>query len=477
MPPGLASLIEGSEGVRAARDALATHDVWLVGGTVRDLIMGRVVEDVDLVVAGDPEPAARLFARAIDGHVFPLSEEFGAWRVIAPGRRWQADVSPIRDGSIDADLAQRDFTINAIAVPLKAGEPLLDPHGGQGDIERKFVRVLGELAYREDPLRTLRMARLACELEFEVEPETSTLARRHAEAITSVAPERAFYELRRLIVSNAALRGLKLMDEAGLIAALLPELEALKGVEQNPYHHLDVWGHTRAVLESLLELERDLEPVFGDAAQAIAMELDRPLADDLTRSQALRLAALIHDVGKPASKTVTEEGRILFWGHDRIGAEISRAVCRRLRTSKALADFLAEITRQHLRLGFLVHERPMSRRHVYRYLRACEPVELEVTILSVADRLATRGARTRQEAVDAHLEVARELAQEALSWRSIGPPLPPVRGDELMRRLGLPPGPVVGELLETLREAVFAGEIHSPEEAIELAATAASSRT
>src|SRR5436190_9831076 len=182
MPPGLASLIEGSEGVRIARAAIATHDVWLVGGTVRDLIMGRRVEDVDLVVAGDPEPAAKLFARAIDGHVFPLSEQFGAWRVIAPDRRWQADVSPVRDWSIDADLAQRDFTINAMAVPLETGEPLLDPHGGRDDIERRLVRVLGERAYREDPLRTLRMARLACELEFEVEPETRTLARRHAQA-------------------------------------------------------------------------------------------------------------------------------------------------------------------------------------------------------------------------------------------------------------------------------------------------------
>src|SRR5206468_3218379 len=118
--------------------------------------------------------------------------------------------------------------------------------------------------------------------------------------------------LRRLIVSSAVMRGLELMDEAWLVGALLPELETLKGVEQNPYHHLDVWGHTIAVLESLLELEHDLEPVFGDAAQAIALELDRPLADDLTRVQSLRLAALIHDAGKPASKTVTDEGRILF---------------------------------------------------------------------------------------------------------------------------------------------------------------------
>ena len=153
-----------------------------------------------------------------------------------------------------------------------------------------------------------------------------------------------------------------------------------------------------------------------------------------------------------------------------------RAACARLRTSGALADFLAEIARHHLRLGFLVHERPLSQRHVYRYLRACEPVEVEVTVLSVADRLATRGARTRQEAVDAHLDVARELAPEALTWRSAGPPDSPVRGDELIARLGLEPGPIVGELIEALREAVFAGEIGSREEAFDLAAAEAASR-
>ena len=137
--------------------------------------------------------------------------------------------------------------------------------------------------------------------------------------------------------------------------------------------------------------------------------------------------------------------------------------------SAALADFLAGIARHHLRLGFLVHERPLSRRHVYRYLTACEPVELEVTVLSVADRLATRGERTRQDAVDAHVELARDLAREALAWRSAGPPQPPVNGEELMLALGLEPGPQVGELLERVREATFAGEVSSREEAIEMA--------
>jgi poly(A) polymerase len=463
-----AALVERSSLLRLARDALRARRAWLVGGTVRDLLAARPVLDVDLVVADDAEPAARELAGAAGAHVFPLSERFGAWRVIAPDRSWQADVTPLRGGSIEVDLGLRDFTVNSMALPLAAGAPLVDPHAGRADLEARRLRVTTDGAYRDDPLRTLRMARLACELGFEVEPRTRALAAEGASGIATVAPERSFYELRRLIVADGVMRGLELMDEVGLVAALLPELEALKGIEQNPYHHLDVWGHTLAVLAALLELERDPEPVFGELAEPIEEELARPLADDLTRAQALRLGALLHDVGKPGTRRVVDK-RILFIGHDQLGAEMSRDFCRRFHASVPLGDFLAAIARHHLRLGFLVHERPLSRRQVYRYLLACAPVEVEVTLLSIADRLATRGERTRDEAVQAHLELARELTAEALRWRAQGAPAAPLRGDELMRELGLAPGPAVGELLELLREATFAGEVTSRAEALAFA--------
>jgi poly(A) polymerase len=462
----VASLLDRSSVLAPMREPLRQHDPWLVGGGVRDLLMGRPLDDVDMVVAGDAQAAAIDLARAVRGHAFSLSERFGAWRVIDRDRRWQSDITPVRGGGIDADLALRDFTINAMAVPLIAGEPLQDPHGGRADLDARVLRVVSERSYADDPLRTLRMPRLACELELEVEQTTRTLAARHAPGIASVSGERVFYELRRLVLCERVLDAIALMDEAGLVAELLPELEQTKGVGQNPYHHLDVWGHTLAVLEATLELERDPERVLGEHTEAVTAELARPLGDELTRGQALRFGALLHDIGKPRTRTVAGE-RVMFLGHDEVGAAMTREVCERLRTSGALADYLAALARHHLRLGFLVHEQPLSRRHVYRYLRACEPVELEVTLLTVADRLATRGERTREEAVQQHLALARGMAGEALAWRA-SPPRPPLRGDDLIRELGLEPGPRVGELLELLREAAFAGEISSREQALEL---------
>jgi poly(A) polymerase len=454
--------------VHVAREAGRGEETWLVGGAVRDLLQGKPVDDVDLATDADPEPLARRMTRAVEGHVFPLSERFGAWRVIAPDRSWQADLTPLRGGSIEADLALRDFSINAMAWPLGNGD-VIDPHGGAADLEAGLLRAVGQRSFADDPLRTMRMARFACELGLQVDQETRRLASAHSPEIGSVSPERVFYEFVRLVCSPAPLRGVELMDEAGLVRELLPELDALKGVEQNPYHHLDVWGHTLEVLEQLLALEADLPAVFGDAAPEIAAELARPLADGMTRGQALRLGALLHDAGKPATRAVNDEGRILFWGHDSVGAQMSIDLVRRFKGSTALGSYLAGLARHHLVLGFMVREAPLPRSHVYRYLRVTAPVALEVTLLSVADRLATRGARTRQAAIDSHLEVARELAAEAVHWRA-APPEPPVRGDELVRELGIAPGPEVGRLLELVTEAVFAGAVSSREDALRLAA-------
>jgi putative nucleotidyltransferase with HDIG domain len=444
-------------------------DGWLVGGAVRDRLLGRPTTDYDVAVAGDPKRLARGLAHFADAHVFRLSEGFGGWRVVARDRSWQLDVLPLAGASIEEDLGRRDLTVNAIAMPIGGADgAYVDPFGGVADLRARRLRTVAPDAFVRDPLRVMRVARLACELGFSVESDTASAARAAAHGLRSVAPERVFAELRRIVIADRALDGLALMAELGATGVVLPELSELRGVEQSHFHHLDVYEHTGAVLAETIALVRDPERCFGEArAEALAGVFAEPLANELTRGQALRFGALLHDIAKPRTRATTAEGRITFVGHDAVGAEVAGAVLVRLRASQRLVEFVADLARHHLRLGFLVHRMPLDRRTIYHYLRACEPVGVDVTVLSVADRLATRG-RGAEAAIARHLEVARIMVDEALAWRA-SPPRPLVRGDELARAVGLRPGPEVGRLLADLEEAMFAGEIASPAQAIEWA--------
>jgi len=439
---------------------------WLVGGAVRDRPLGRDTADYDVVVAGDARGLARRLAARADAHAFGLSESFGAWRVVARDHSWQLDLLPLAGDSIGSDLAQRDLTVNALAQPLQGGE-VVDPFGGVEDLRKRRLRMVAPGAFGSDPLRTLRLVRLACELGFDVDPATSAAARERAPELSQVAPERVFAEFRRIITCDAAVAGIRQMDQLGITDTVLPELVALRGVAQSRFHHLDVYAHTLAVLQETIDLQRERAARIGPRAAEVDAYLRAPLANELTRWQALRLGALLHDIAKPQTRAVTEEGRVTFMGHDTAGADMARAVLSRLRASAKLIDHVAILVLQHLRLGFLVAQRPLSRRAVYRYLRACSPVGVDVTVLSVADRLATRGDRS-EEAIARHLELAEQMVGEALQWAA-APPQPPVRGDQLARALGVKPGPELGRVLAELEEASFAREIESPSEAIERA--------
>ncbi len=450
----------------AARGALAGAEAWVVGGAVRDELLGRETDDVDLVARGDVADLARRLARAAGASAFALSDAFGAWRVSARDRSWQADLMPLEGHTLEDDLARRDFTVNAMARPLAGGD-LVDPFGGHGDLEARHLRMVSGGAFAADPLRVMRLARLAVALGFDVEPATRDEARRTAPRLVEVPGERAFGELKLIVAGEDPVAGLLALDSAGALEAVLPELAAQRGIAQNRYHHLDVHDHTLEVLAQVVALERDPAPLGPQAPAALAV-LAEPLADELTRAQALRFGALLHDAAKPHTRGETSEGRVTFMGHDARGAELAREVLGRLRASQRLREHVAALTLHHLRAGFLVHRRPLSPRDVHAYLRACEPVEVDVTVLSVADRLATRGDRA-DEAIANHLQIARELLGEALRWRADGPPPPLLRGDELAAELGLRPGPEIGRLLRELEAAQFAREIGSREDAVALA--------
>lgn len=461
------------DALEVVRSALRGRKAWLVGGAVRDRELGRASTDVDVVVDGDPGAAARTIAAAARAGgdrvaCFALSDRFGAWRVSMRASDWQVDVEGMRGGSLAADLALRDFTVNAIAEPLDGGEQI-DPLGGREDLRRGRLRRAGPAAFADDPLRVLRLVRVAVELELEPEPETLAAAREQVRALTRVSPERVFLELRRILACDRAVPGLELMERIGATAVVLPELLELRGVQQSRYHHRDVHGHTLEVLQRAVELTgRNGLGVLGEQrADALDALLREPLADGLSRGEALRWGALLHDAAKPATRAVRPlDRRVTFIGHDVLGAQLARDVLARLRTSVRLREHVATLVRWHLRLGFLVHEpQPLARESVFSYLSDCDPVEVDVTLLSVCDRLATRGAKS-ERAIEAHLDLARAMLDDALRWHEQGPPKPLLRGDELAAELQIPLGPRVGELLAELSRAQYAGRVGTREQAL-----------
>jgi poly(A) polymerase len=402
--------------------------------------------------------------------MFALSQEFGAWRVLAPDRAWCIDLNPVRGGSLEADLALRDLTVNAIAEPLGGGEPV-DPTGGREDLAAGRLRMVGPTAFADDPLRVVRLARLALALGFAIDEATARAAREAAPGLEDVAGERVFAELNLLLGHPAAPEGIGLLADVGALRAILPEIAALDGVEQNRYHDRDVLGHTLEVLAQAIAIESDPGAILGaEHADALLAVLGEPLADGLSRAMGLRWGALLHDVAKPATRVMRDDGEVGgFPGHDVEGAEVAREILGRLRASERLRAHVAALTRHHLRLGFLVHSAPLGPRDLYAYLTETEPVEVDVTLLSVADRLATRG-RKSEESIARHVGLAQEVLPAILAWHGGGGrPAPLLRGDELARRLGVLPGPDLGRLLAALSEAQYAGEVTTPEEAVALA--------
>lgn len=452
----------------------AASETWIVGGTIRDAALDRELVDFDLATAADPRRLARELASDLDADIFRMSSEFETWRVLADG--WQADISPLRGPDITSDLGRRDLTVNAMAMPLRAGPEavragaearavLVDPHGGLDDLNRGVLRAVSDRSFTSDPLRLLRLARFTSQFGLEVEPETEALARAAASRAAEPAGERQFAELRALICGPDPLAGLAVSERLGLTAAVLPELDALHGIAQSGNHHLDTYEHTTEVLRRWLAIEADLSDYVGDAAPGVAAAISEPLADDLSRREGIRFSAIWHDIGKPATRT-ERAGWVSFKGHDRVGAEMISSLCARLRTSRRFAAYQAALCRHHLVLGFMVKDRPLPPRRVWEYLSACGSEALDVTLLTIADRLSAQGGGVPPEAIEGHLELAAEMTAAALEIERGGPPVPLLRGGEVEELCGIEPGPRLGRALQELMAAQYAGEVHSREGAV-----------
>jgi len=471
--------------------------IYLVGGAVRDAFLKRQSYDLDFVTPGDSMKIARKLADDLGAAYFPLDSERKVARVVLKARDdlsipgahpLRVDFSAFQGVDLISDLQRRDFTINAMALEIHHLETLIDPTGGAADLKSKCLRACSASSFLDDPVRILRAGRFSVDLDLKVQSDTLRLMREAKLHLPDVSPERVRDELFRILIISHPASSLRILDKLEVLEYILPEVCLLKDELQSPPHVMDVWNHTLDSINRLESLLDVLAPEYnpdkasnltlgmvvvhlGRFRQKLADHLNNALNPDRPHRGIIFLAALYHDVGKLTTRTVDEQGNFKFIGHDQIAGKLVEKRGQALKLSNLEIERLVSIVSHHMRPSLLSHpvESP-SRKAVYRFFRDTGAAGVDICLLSLADMLATYGPTLPQDRWARHVEVVRTLLG---AWwedkeESVFPPAL-INGNDLKEELKLSTGPIIGYLLESIREAQVTGDIQNRQEALNLA--------
>ena len=447
-------------------------EAYVVGGAVRDVLLGAPTADIDIAAVDAPAWAARA-GGLLDARPVDLGGPIPTFRLTLPDGT--LDVVDLPNG-LDADLARRDFTINALAVPLadfaagRVGDALIDHCGGAADLRAGRLELVSDAAIRDEPVRALRGIRLEATRGLRLTERAETAIRAVAGDLPGVAGERIWAELARIFDADSASDAVRRMEHLGLLGPLFPELDACRGIDQRPFHRREVFNHQLDALEYLDGLIADRPR--GEVSVLHEL-LHSVLGSDLfariaPSRRVLRIATLLHDIGKPGTRSVGEDGRTHFYGHSELGAELAVARLRRLRAPRRLIDQVERLIAAHLRPGMIASPgRAPTERALYRFRRDLGDDAAPLCLLFLADALATVGPDALAPRWPAYVgHVSRIIAWQP---RRVSPPARLLSGSAVMDATGLRPGPEIGRILAALDEAAALGEISTPEAARERA--------
>jgi len=440
----------------------------VVGGSVRDWLLHRIPKDLDLVCR-DAEAVARRIAQICNATIVPFlkNRDMPCFRIVLPHFRPEiVDISPIFGGTLQRDLKRRDFTVNAMAIPVHpdGSAPLIDLHNGARDLKDRMIRMTTPQALMDDPLRVLRAIRFAAQLDFSVHPLTLAWMSACRNGMADVSAERIWQELLAVLSTGRVSWAFQVLSDLRLTDVILPEMAAMKGCRQGGYHHLDVWRHTLLVAENVERILARLPDWFPEHVKRIAAYFDAG-----HRRALLQFGALLHDIGKPATRRIQPETEnVTFRGHQGAGAEMTSAIARRLRLSTDDERFLTLIVSEHMH-PFALSMPDVTPGARMKWFRACGEDVIPLIIHAMADVMSTQGVRATPAFHERFLswssQAVRDFFHEALP-RFTAPNL--ISGHDLMA-LGLPAGPRIGAILKAVREGQDAGFIKTREEALEMA--------
>ncbi len=473
------------------------HDaeVYLVGGAVRDLLTNRLSPDFDFAVPSKGISLARTVANALKAEFMVLDDERDTGRVVIIDEKdgyTYLDFAAFRGATLEDDLRDRDFTINALALNLR-NMTIIDPLDGANDIRAKVIRACSPTSLSSDPVRILRAVRQAAAFGFSIEKNTRELMKQSADKIGNTSIERVRDELFKILGGPKASASIRALEMLGVLPYIMPELLNMKGVMQSPPHIHDVWMHTLSVMDQLdhlltssLRLDFDPEKTsdmfmglvslkIGRYREQFAKHFASPLNPNRSHRSLLFFAALYHDICKPETRFIDDTGRVRFFDHDIKGAEVAAERARAFNLSNDEVERLHTIVRHHMRFHFFADRlenegQPPSRKAIYRFFRDSGKAGIDLILLALADLRGTRGNDLTQQTWTAYLDVARILLENY--WERPDEVVNPPRlldGNDLMKALNLQPGKAVGKLLESIREGQASGKIVDRDQALAFA--------
>lgn len=476
--------------IQKIKDVLpADQEIYLVGGAVRDLFLSRLSPDFDFALPSGGISLSRKIANALKADFVPLDDERDTGRVIVQENesRIFLDFATYRGKNLEEDLRARDFTINAIAYNLQ-DDTLIDPADGVKDIHAKIIRACSANSFTDDPVRILRAVRQAASFDFTIDKQTREWMNQAHPLIRSISVERIRDEIFKILSGKRVSESVKALDMLGVISELMPELLKMKGVEQTSPHVFEVWIHTLAVLEYLEkilfnlyeetpknEFAEALQNQLGKFREPITKHFSSSLNIDRPHRSILFFSALYHDVCKPDTKTIEENGRIRFFNHDVQGAEVADERARSFNLSNDEVDRIHVIIKNHMRIHSFTsrlenHNEYPTRKAIYRFFRDAGKAGIDLIFLALADMRGTRHKELTLKSWNIYLEISRILLENYLEKpeETVSPPRL-IDGNELMKELNLTPSKLIGELLESIRENQAEGNIQTREQALEFA--------